>query len=196
MADKLIRTRNARRRHRRGAKPLTRVWLAFFAPVAAIGLLVGVAALTNRDSQPQSGGTAADFILPDSDGGAIALADVLAGGDALLYFSMGVGCDGCFLQIPEIAAGLDARGITLVPIMVDRPDWVAAESHRLGVHSPIAVDADRSVSRAYGMLGQYGHRDVPSHSFALVRQGGEIVWVRHYAEMFVPADAFFAELPA
>jgi peroxiredoxin len=172
------------------------MWLAFLAPVAAIGLLVGVASLTNEPPAEQAGGTAADFVLPDTDGGTIALADVLADGDALLYFSMGVGCDGCFIQIPEIADELNQRGITLVPIMVDRPDWLANEAHRLGVHTPIAVDADRSVSAAYGMLGQYGHGDVPSHSFTLVRSDGEIAWTRHYAEMFVPSDQFFAELPA
>jgi peroxiredoxin len=193
MAD--TRRRLARRR-RPGHKSLTGMWLAFLAPVAAVGLLVAAAALTTDDPTDQASGPAADFVLPDTDGGTIALADVLAGGDALLYFSMGVGCDGCFLQIPEIADELDERGITLVPIMVDRPDWLAREAHRLGVHSPIAVDADRNVSAAYGMLGQYGHGDVPSHSFALVRSGGAIAWTRHYAEMFVPADRFFAELPA
>jgi hypothetical protein len=59
-----------------------------------------------------------------------------------------------------------------------------------------AVDTDRRVSAAYGMLGQYGHGDAPSHSFALVRASGEISWVRHYAEMFVPADQLLADLPA
>jgi hypothetical protein len=46
------------------------------------------------------------------------------------------------------------------------------------------------------MVGIYGHADRPSHSFALVRQDGSIGWVRHYAEMFVPAGALFAELDA
>jgi peroxiredoxin len=171
------------------------MWLAFLAPVAAIGLLVAAASVTSNDPAEQAGGTAADFVLPDTDGGTVTLADVLAEGDALLYFSMGVGCDGCFLQIPEIADELEERGIALVPIMVDRPDWLASEAHRLGVHTAIAVDADRSVSAAYGMLGQYGHGDVPSHSFALVRRDGEIAWTRHYAEMFVPAEQFFDDLP-
>jgi peroxiredoxin len=183
------------RRRRPGAKSLTGMWLAFLAPVAAIGLLVAVAALTGSDADQQPGGPAPGFTLPDTEGGTVALADVLAEGDALLYFSMGVGCDGCFLQIPEIAGQLEERGIALVPIMVDRPDWLASEAHRLGVHTPIAVDADRSVSAAYGMLGQYGHGDVPSHSFALVRSDGEMAWTRHYAEMFVPAEKFFDDLP-
>jgi len=46
------------------------------------------------------------------------------------------------------------------------------------------------------MVGIYGHGDRPSHSFALVRQSGEIAWVRHYAEMFVPAAVLLGELDA
>jgi hypothetical protein len=57
------------------------------------------------------------------------------------------------------------------------------------------VDPDRTVSEAYGMVGQHGHGDRPSHSFALVRQSGELAWVRHYVEMFVPSEQFFAEMP-
>ncbi|HEU4542441.1 MAG TPA: hypothetical protein VFR23_15040 [Jiangellaceae bacterium] len=79
--------------------------------------------------------------------------------------------------------------------MIDRPNWVAAEAARLGVGMPIVVDTDRSVSDAYGLLGQHGHGDAPSHSFAVVRQSGQLAWVRHYVEMFVPADQFFADLP-
>jgi peroxiredoxin len=73
---------------------------------------------------------------------------------------------------------------------------VAAEAARFGIESPILIDSDTQVSRAYGMVGIYGHGDRPSHSFALVRQTGEVAWVRHYAEMFVPAEALLAELDA
>jgi hypothetical protein len=44
------------------------------------------------------------------------------------------------------------------------------------------------------MVGVYGHADRPSHSFALVHQDGSVGWVRHYAEMFVPADILMGEL--
>jgi peroxiredoxin len=188
--------RRPTRRRQPGAKSLTGMWLAFMVPFVAVGLLVAVATVTRQDPPPPPTGGATDFTLPDTAGGTVALRELLAEGDTLLYFSMGVGCDGCFLQIPEIAAGLEHRGIALVPIMVDRADWLVAEAARLGVEMPIVVDADRTVSAAYGMLGQFGHGDGPSHSFALVQADGEIAWVRHYAEMFVPADRFFADLPA
>lgn len=172
--------------------------MALLTPVLALGLLVGAAAMLDQGGggEELTGQAAMDFSLPDTTGGTFRLGDVLAERDALLYFSMGVGCDGCFLQIPEIAGGLEARDIELVSIMVGSPAGLAAEAERLGVQGPIVVDGDTAVSEAYGMLGQYGHADVPSHSFALVRRDGEIAWVRHYAEMFVPAARLFAELPA
>jgi peroxiredoxin len=170
-------------------------WLAFFALVLALALLLAVTIATGQEASDGSG-EAPDFALPDTAGNTVTLADVTDGQDALLFFSMGVGCDGCFLQIPEIEEQLADRGIALVPIMVDPAGWLAAEAARLGVDSPILVDADRNVSAAYDMLGQHGHGDTPSHSFALVTTEGEIEWVRHYAEMFVPADRLLADLPA
>ncbi len=52
--------------------------------------------------------------------------------------------------------------------MVDPAPLVAAEAQRFGITNPILIDADRSVSRAYGMIGIYGHQGRPSDSFALV----------------------------
>jgi peroxiredoxin len=169
-------------------------WFALATPLVALGLLLVAGTLLQPGQDETVGQTAPAFSLPDTAGRTVSLADLASDGDVLLYFSMGVGCDGCFVQIPEIADELRARGVTLAPIMVDRPDWLDREAHRLGVHTPILVDEGAEVSAAYGMLGQYGHGDRPSHSFALVREG-EVVWTRHYAEMFVPAEAFFGELP-
>ncbi|HEX6232057.1 MAG TPA: redoxin domain-containing protein [Jiangellaceae bacterium] len=172
-------------------------WVAFFAPALAIaGIIIAAGALSGSDDEPTTAADAApDFTLTDTEGDTVQLAEVLEERDALLYFSMGVGCDGCFLQIPEIAAELKTRDIEFLPIMVDRADWLAAEAERLQVGMPIVVDPDRSVSEAYDMVGQHGHGDRPSHSFALVRQSGELAWVRHYVEMFVPSEQFFAEMP-
>jgi peroxiredoxin len=106
---------------------------------------------------------------------------------------MGVGCDGCFAQIPEIENALAERGITLVSVMVDPPDQVAAEGARFGIDDPILIDQDRAVSAAYGMVGIYGHSDRPSHSFALVTNDRKVTWIQHYASMFVPVDDFLAD---
>lgn len=156
--------------------------------------LVAVSALTDNDETDVE--QAIPFELTATDGRTISLDKTLAEGDALLYFSMGVGCDGCFAQIPELEAAMAARGITLLPIMVDPAPMVATEAARFGIEGPILIDSGARVSGAYGMVGIYGHGDRPSHSFALVRRSGEIAWVRHYAEMFVPAEALMSELDA
>jgi len=181
---------NSRRQRRTSAWR----WAGFIAAPAILAILVAVSALSERDTTGPD--QAAPFELTTSDGQTVSLDEALAGGDALLYFSMGVGCDGCFAQIPEIEDSVAERGLTLLPIMVDPAPQVAAEAARFGIERPILIDPGARISSAYGMVGIYGHGDRPSHSFALVRQSGEIAWVRHYAEMFVPAAELFGELDA
>ena len=169
-------------------------WVGFAVAPLALAVLVAVSVLSEIDDAGID--RAVPFELSTADGQTVSLDETLARGDALLYFSMGVGCDGCFAQIPELEAAVAERGMSLVPIMVDPAPLVAAEAARFGIEGPILIDPGAGVSAAYGMVGIYGHGDRPSHSFALVRQSGEIAWVRHYAEMFVPADSLLDELDA
>lgn len=185
------RAREKRRAQRKADRSLL-AWLLFLLPLVAIALFVA----SNRGGGPDegAGGQAPTFTLPTTLGTVIDLDEVLTDRDALLYFSMGVGCDGCFAQIPEIAEELEALDIALVSVMVDPAEAVHHEAQRFGIAGPIAIDADRHVSEAYSMLGVYGHSDRPSHSFALVRQDRTIEKVQHYAEMFVPAEALLRDL--
>lgn len=169
-------------------------WAGLIGAPLSLAILVAISALS--ETEPTQPGEAVPFQLVATNGDLYSLEGTLAEGDALLYFSMGVGCDGCFVQIPELEAAMADRSINLLPIMVDPAPMVAAEASRFGIDRPILIDTGARVSAAYGMLGIYGHGDRPSHSFALVRQDGEIAWVRHYAEMFVPADALVSELDA
>jgi peroxiredoxin len=106
---------------------------------------------------------------------------------------MGVGCGGCFAQIPDIAGPLADRGVRLVSIVVDDAEITRVEAERYGATTPVALDPDRTVSEAYGMLGVYGHGDKPSHSFVRVDADRTISDVRHYAEMFVPLDQLLTD---
>ncbi len=172
-------------------------WAALALPVVGLLALVIFGGGESTDGAAATGSVAPAFDLPATDGSRQTLDGALAEGDALLYFSMGPGCDGCFAQIPEIEDALAERGINLVPVMVDPAPIVAAEAARFGIATPILIDADRSVSAAYDMIGVYGHQDRPSHSFALVSgEDARIAWIRHYAEMFVPMDRFLADLAA
>lgn len=169
-------------------------WLGLALPLGAVLAIVIVGAVAGEPGSDIEAAPAPGFTLPTSVGGSVSLRDLLAEGDALLYFSMGVGCDGCFAQIPELADGLQALGLQLVPVMVDRPEMVVQEAARFGITMPILIDESREVSEAFGMLGVYGHADRPSHSFALVRAGGTVAWVKHYATMFVPLDQLLYEM--
>jgi len=175
-----------------------RRWPGWVAIVAPLAILVALATANALSGGPNTElvGTVPDFALTTSSGETLDRTVALAEGETLFYFSMGVGCDGCFAQIPEIAAGLEERGIRLVPVMVDPPWLVASEAIRWGIDMPIVIDEHLELSRAMGMLGVYGHTNRPSHSFALADGDGTVRWVRHYAEMFVPAEMFFAELDA
>jgi peroxiredoxin len=186
------RTRPQPNRRRSTAKRSVWRWVGFIAIPLALAVLVAISALD--ETEGASLDQATPFELATADGRTVALEDVLADGDTLLYFSMGVGCDGCFAQVPEIEAAVAERGLSLLPIMVDPPEMVTAEAARFGIEMPILIDPGARVSESYGMVGVYGHADRPSHSFALVRQDGSIGWVRHYAEMFVPADSLMGEL--
>jgi peroxiredoxin len=163
-------------------------------PLVAIALLV-IAGQGDPGASMEEG-VAPGFDLPDTQGRTVSLDAILQQGDALLYFSMGVGCDGCFAQIPEAIEGLQAQGLQLVPVMVDSTARVAAEASRFGITTPILIDGSREVSEAYGMLGVYGHSDRPSHSFALVHRDGTIGWVKHYETMFVPLDQLLSDMGA
>lgn len=171
-------------------------WLGLLIPLLVVGAFVAVDQLRPTPEPASIGSSAPGFALADTSGGTQSLDQALAEGSegALLYFSMGVGCGGCFAQIPEIEPALEERGITLVSVVVDDAEITRVEAERYGATGPIAVDPDRAVSEAYGMLGVYGHTDRPSHSFVLVDASGTITEVEHYAEMFVPLAQLLTDL--
>ena len=169
-------------------------WIGAGFPVLLIVVAIGATAV-GADDDDAVGEPAPAYELATTHAETATLDDALADGPALLYFSMGPGCDGCFVQIPEIADEVADRDLELVSIMPGQPQAVASEARRLGAADhPILLDTDVAVSDAYDMLGHYGHTNVPGHSFALVTADGEVTWVEHYAEMFVPAEEFLPTL--
>ena len=171
-------------------------WIGLLVPLAALGAVVVIDSLTDQPTPTVTGQPAPDFTLPDTTGGTESLDEALSDGSegVVVYFSMGVGCGGCFAQIPEITDALASHGLRLVSVMVDDAEIARVEAERYGATTPIALDVDRSVSEAYGMLGSYGHGDRPSHSFALVGPDRTVRDIRHYAEMFVPAEQLLTDL--
>jgi peroxiredoxin len=142
------------------------------------------------------GAQAPTFTLPSTGEGSVSLAD-FRGKDVLLYFSEGVGCDMCFYQMRELeqnATQLSASGLTVLPIVVNPADQVRAELDRFALTTPFLIDADKSVSEAYGVLGTGMHENLPGHSFILVDGSGAIAWRGDYPSMFVKTDQLLADI--
>jgi peroxiredoxin len=163
--------------------------------------VIGVVAamlLASRSPGSSEGaeGDAPAFTLASTAGRPVSLADY-RGEDVLLYFSEGAGCDSCFYQMADLednAAKLSASGLSVVPIVVNPVDQVRAEMDRFGLTTPFLIDADRSVSDAYGVVGTGMHADLPGHSFVLVDASGRIAWRGDYPSMFVSADQLLSDI--
>jgi len=92
-----------------------------------------------------------------------------------------------------------ALDVSLVSIMVDPLNDVAAEASRLGITSVVAVDEDRSVSSAYGALEASMHPGIkPGHTFILVDKGGQMIWrwewPGHGSPMYVDVDEVYRDV--
>ncbi len=139
---------------------------------------------------PKGGATsrvAPAFTLASTAGGQVSLSDY-AGRDVLLYFSEGVGCDPCFTQMVDFeqnAQRFEEAGVTVVPIVANPASQVIPELQRFGLKTPYLIDADTSVSAAYGRLGQGMHANLPGHGFVLVDGAGKIRWQMEYPSMYV-----------
>ncbi|GIV00294.1 MAG: peroxiredoxin [Actinomycetota bacterium] len=145
---------------------------------------------------PSAGDPAPGFTLPSTHGGSVALSD-LRGRAVLLYFSEGVGCDPCFSQMVELERNADLladAGLTVLPVVVNPAAGVRRELARFGIRTPFLIDADRSVSAAYGVLGQGMHPDLPGHTFVLVDEEGRIRREVTYPSMFVETEALLDDL--
>jgi peroxiredoxin len=82
----------------------------------------------------------------------------------------------------------------VVPIVVNPAYQVQAEMGRFGLTTPFLIDADASVSGAYGVIGTGMHANLPGHSFVLVDESGRIAWRGEYPSMFITTDELVSEV--
>lgn len=127
----------------------------------------------------------------------------LAGRKTLLFFSEGVMCQACFVQIRDIekvGAKLREHGIGLVSITPDPPDVLEQAIGQYGIRTPMIADDDRDMSDAFDTLGQGMHPDTPGHAFVLIDERGKVVWARDYwlepyRTMYVEPEQLLADIP-
>lgn len=120
----------------------------------ALAVVIGVFVLWTLFFSPkQASGPAPAFVLPDLDGGELALADI-SEGPAVLNFWF-TSCGPCRHEIPELARFHDAHpDVPMIGISVDRnmqPARLAALSRKLGINYTVLHDADSAVARSYGV---------------------------------------------
>jgi len=128
----------------------------------------------------------------------------LRGTKTLLFFSEGVMCQACFVQIrdvEQVGGELEKKGIGLVSITPDSEEVLRQAIDQYGIRTPMIADEDRDMSAAFDTLGRGMHSDTPGHAFVLVDETGKVVWQRDYwldpyRTMYVEPAKLLADLAA
>lgn len=122
------------------------------------------------------------------------------GKNLLIFFSEGVACQACMVQIAALerrSEVFERRDMTLVSVSTDPVDALrqAAREYKLKT-TPMLADEDRTMSTDYDMLGRggMGHPDQDGHAFMLVDPKGRIAWQQDYTEMYVKPSKLFADM--
>jgi peroxiredoxin len=175
------------------------VGLAVVAAVVAVTVAaVGQSGKSEPTGERVSSGPAPAFSEQDVSSGAPVTSAGLRGKNVLLFFSEGVMCQACFEQIQSLqqrSADLRKRDLTLINITTDPPDVLREAVSGYGIETPMISDESHAMSSAYGAIGQGMHPDTDGHTFVLIDAQGKIRWRKDYAEMFIPPNKLFAEIP-
>jgi peroxiredoxin len=153
--------------------------------------LVGVMMWSARTTSDDTSRPAPDFVLTDTNGSTVRLAD-LRGRNVLLYFNEGAGCQSCLYQMADIERHADqftAANITVLPIVMNTAEQIKADMAANGVRTPFLIDNGGNVSKAYGTLGKGMHPGLPGHSFVVIDTNGIQRWYGEYPSMYLaPAE--------
>ena len=167
-------------------RALRRRRLLWTGALVAVAAIVAAMLWSARDTSDSTVRPAPDFALTATNGDVVRLAD-LRGGNVVLYFNEGAGCQSCLLQMVDIernASRFAAADITVLPIVMNTANQIRADMAANGVRTPFLLD-DGTVSAAYGTLGKGMHAGLPGHSFVLVDAQGLQRWYGEYPSMYL-----------
>ncbi len=146
------------------------------------------------------GSKAPDFTLIDAVAKKEVGLDSLAGGKTLLFFSEGVACQACMVQVADLEKSgvLRKAGIRLLSVSTDNADDLAQAAEEYGIDTPLLADPTTEMSAAYGMLGHggMGHPNLDGHAFILLDAKGKVLWHRAYQEMYVEPEQLLSDIRA
>jgi peroxiredoxin len=106
------------------------------------------------DSAPKQGDAMPPFVLPDTNGRLIKLADLLAQGPAVVTFHRGHWCPYCRISINTLAKAqprIEALGARMVAIVPDREHFAAEMKGDSGAFFPILTDMDNGYAMALNL---------------------------------------------
>ncbi|MGE0702310.1 MAG: peroxiredoxin [Vicinamibacterales bacterium] len=129
--------------------------------------------IARSDVRLAPGDEAPDFSLPGSDGRRYRLSDYRNRQAVVLAWFPKAFTGGCAAECRSLAhrPDLDARQVCYFAVSTDDPATNRQFAQSLGVNYPILSDEDRSVARAYGVLGAAGF---PSRWTFIVGRDGRI----------------------
>jgi len=155
---------------------------------------------TSGATGPEVGQKAPAFALPDAQSGKDVSLASLRGKKTMLFFSEGLMCQACMVQIADLekAGTLEKQGIELLHVSTDAVPELAEGAKQYGITTPLLSDISTEMSFAYGMLGHggMGHPQTNGHAFMLLDENGKVLWHRAYQEMYVKADQLLADMRA
>lgn len=105
------------------------------------------------------GARAPEFTLPDADGQATSLSNLLRDGPLILYFypaDFTPGCTREACQIRDLHAELDAAGLKVAGVSPQSPESHRAFREKYKLPFTLLSDVDRFVTKMYGVQGPFG----------------------------------------
>jgi peroxiredoxin len=181
--------------------------LGAVAAIAAVLVVLAItlggsgsgAAAAGQTAGPALGATAPVFTATDVVTGKPVTLASLHGRETMMFFSEGVGCQSCMVQIGDLqkAGDLHKAGIQLVSVTTDQPTDLKAAASQYGITTPLLTDPSTHTA-AYGMLGHGGmqHPTQDGHAFMLLGADGKILWHKAYQEMYVSPSQLMADMNA
>lgn len=142
LQDKL----DAERTHRLANEAVRAAYDETVATLTTNGFMAGV--LTEESRFP-------DFVLPNTEGRLISLADLRARGPVVIQFFRGEWCPYCRLMLDALVEALpeiEALGATLIALTPDTGSWARAAKTNHSVGFDVLSDVDCGVGLAAGVV--------------------------------------------
>ena len=154
---------------------------------------------SNKKFVPLAPGTIApDFSLPSTSGKTISLSEY-KGKNIFLFFNEGVMCSPCWQEVSKLERfkqDFDNLNTMIIPISVDDQKTWDPILKEEKITTPILIDADRKVTKAYKALGTPSsmHDDRAGHTYIHITPDGKVHSSADFPNMNVPTNVLLSHI--